>query len=120
MKAMINEYRSRGLDDGEVSQRLTDHFRRGVLVEYKDLRGFYEEFGRARVDSVQVEGDQLRVEPGEKIEGPRRGASMVVDDFNTIAERQVDGVIYMNVPNMWCYAICPPSTEIPKPHELKF
>ena len=114
MKEIINANR-KNLSDIELSRLLTEHFQGGTLVEYVDGSIFEEEFGRAKVKNILVNGTQITIEPGEKIEGPCRGASLNYHDYNEIEEDIVEGVVYMSIPLMWCYAIAQPDTEIPKP-----
>ena len=115
MKTMIAKYKKDGLNDDQISQELTNYFREGTLVEYEHRRGFDAELGRARVKSVWVIGAGIEVDPGERIEGPDRGASLAIMSFEAMGEEEVDKVIYMeNRGNLCCYAISPPGTEIPK------
>ncbi|MFH1307591.1 MAG: hypothetical protein ABIH72_01950 [archaeon] len=50
---VLSEQKSKGLSDEELSAMFTDSFKGGTLVEYKDRRGFTEEFGRARVSKIK-------------------------------------------------------------------
>ena len=112
---MIKKHKAEKLSDAEISKLLTDYFRGGTLVEYENRCGFESEFGRAKVKNVEIEGKYISVEPGEKIEGLYRVASLGLPDYDFINETEQNGVFFMEIPTLWNYAIAPKNIIIPKP-----
>lgn len=119
IKDKINELKRKKLSDKEISDLLTEEFKGGTLVEYENFCGFRREFGRAVIDTIVLDKKSISIEPGKKIEGPRRGASLYWHDYTTISYTQQGKITYMDVPMLYCYSMAPPGVHMPKPGEHK-
>lgn len=88
----------------------------GTLVEYLDGAGFHTEWDRAAILSVD-RSDGIRFDTDGRAM-LWQSAKGLQRPYAPRIERR-DGVWYLDIPGMYCYAIAPTGVEIPPPGERK-